>query len=795
MLVGLAVLGSVSVGIVGYVNGQTALVEAGNSELRILARARRDLLQQRLSQVESQIDTLATSGGVLSATKDLGEALVFASRAGELAPLLSYFQPVGSSVEERIALSGDGSQSIYGYKHASTHPAMASARANGGYADVYIIDATGAVVYSVSKAGDFALSLSEADLGGLEEGVEAATAAGPDDAVVGDLAPYSFAGGAPSLFVTQQVVAPDGMTLRGFVSIRLDVGFVDAVLSGRDGLGDTGQTYLVRADGVLLSNKPLTAAPTALEERIDDPAMRRSIAGGAESQLRFTALDGVEKLAVAMPVRFGSSQWAIVAERSVSESMGPVFAMRDLMITGTLAIAGLAGLFGILFSRWVTAQVAHLVKVMKALAGGDYSAPALDTSLNTEFGEMARAVEVFRQNALDVVGLTDAERRGQQQRKMDHARMMDSLRIAFGEVVDAARAGDFSRRVHIVFPDVELNQIASSINALMDTVERGLSETGKVLSALARTDLTLRVDGEFQGAFGQLKDDTNAVAEKLGGIVRRMRVTSRGLKTAAGEILSGANHLSDRTNKQAAMIEETSASMEQLASTVQENASLAKEAADVAGAVTRAAEQGGRSMGLATQAMERITASASKIGDIVSLIDDIAFQTNLLALNASVEAARAGEAGEGFAVVAVEVRRLAHSASKASSEIKGLIEKSGGEVSVGSQLVGEAAEELVSMLAASRASSNLMSRIAQQSSEQAASIDQVKTAVGEMDRITQHNAALVEETNGSIGQMQVQAVELDRIVELFRLEGSRTDSSPLSSDPTSKFALIHRGTR
>jgi methyl-accepting chemotaxis protein len=176
-------------------------------------------------------------------------------------------------------------------------------------------------------------------------------------------------------------------------------------------------------------------------------------------------------------------------------------------------------------------------------------------------------------------------------------------------------------------------------------------------------------------------------------------------------------------------------------------------------------------MNRATEAMDRITQSSGKISNIIGLIDDIAFQTNLLALNASVEAARAGEAGKGFAVVAVEVRRLAQSAAQASSEVKGLIEQSGVEVTGGTKLVAEAAQMLVSMLDAARESSDLIEAIAAASQDQSSAIEEVGSAVRQLDEMTQHNAALVEETNASIEQTEAQATALDRIVDVFALEG------------------------
>jgi methyl-accepting chemotaxis protein len=209
--------------------------------------------------------------------------------------------------------------------------------------------------------------------------------------------------------------------------------------------------------------------------------------------------------------------------------------------------------------------------------------------------------------------------------------------------------------------------------------------------------------------------------------------------------------------------------MEQLASTVSENAGRAEAASVKAHAVSETAGEGGAVMRQANEAMDRITASSAKISNIIGMIDDIAFQTNLLALNASVEAARAGDAGKGFAVVAVEVRRLAQSAASASAEVKVLIEQSGTEVSGGSKLVADAASKLSAMLTAARSSSALMDGIARQSQEQASAIEEVTTAVRQMDEMTQHNAALVEQINASIEQTESQATDLDRIVDVFTM--------------------------
>jgi len=439
---------------------------------------------------------------------------------------------------------------------------------------------------------------------------------------------------------------------------------------------------------------------------------------------------------------------------------------------GVALIMLLAGAVMLLSSRLVTVPLTHMTNGMKRLTEGDLSVEANGGQRVAEVAAMAQALLIFRdalRNRAELASTAD------QAAKLDARRAAESasLNRSLADVVGAAVAGDLTRRIDAHYEDGELRDVAKAINDLVGTVEAGLGETSDVLASIARAELDRRVKGNYRGAFGQLKTDTNAVADRLTEIVGQLKTTSAALKTATGEILSGANDLSERTTKQAATIEETSATMEQLAGMVIENAAKAEAASVQAGSVSRTAEEGGVVMTQATDAMERITTSSAKISNIIGMIDDIAFQTNLLALNASVEAARAGDAGKGFAVVAVEVRRLAQSAASASSDVKALIEQSANEVQGGSRLVAEAASKLSSMLSAVQDNNRALDAIARASRAQASSIEEVNVAVRQMDEMTQHNAALVEETNAAIEQTEAQAVELDRVVDVFKLGGNR----------------------
>ncbi|WP_254082078.1 methyl-accepting chemotaxis protein [Devosia sp. WQ 349K1] len=503
---------------------------------------------------------------------------------------------------------------------------------------------------------------------------------------------------------------------------------------------------------------------------------------------------GTELFAIASRVKFPgvSEEWTLIMEIPAATIYASINETRNLALIASVVLLIITLALVRLGAGMIAKPIVRMTGVMRELTEGKYDIEVPYRDGGDEIGGMARAVEVFRENGLKISQMTEAEAARIIADEQSRRDMMTDLQAAFGEVVDAAIAGDFSKRVHSQFPDPELNGLAGSINSLVETVDRGIGETGVVLGALARTDLTVRMSGDYRGAFAKLKEDANAVAETLSDVVSQLKHTSQSIKTATGELLSGANDLSERTTKQAATIEQTSAAMEQLAHTVVQSADRARDANQDAQLVTRTAEEGGEVMTKATLAMTQISTSSAKISNIIGLIDDIAFQTNLLALNASVEAARAGDAGKGFAVVAVEVRRLAQSAAQASSDVKALIEASANEVTVGTRLVDEAAGKLASMVEAAKSNSRLMDSIARDSREQASAIEEVTIAVRQMDEMTQHNAALVEETNAAIEQTEAQANELDRVVAVFRTDARARTSAAAPAAPAAPAARPQR---
>jgi methyl-accepting chemotaxis protein len=768
-VLGAALVASAAIGVGSYVISSGTVSTMTEEKLEMVAQQRADALAKSLAAIKDDLVVTAATNTTITALGDIqmGWQQLIKDQTAKLQDVFIAQNP--NPPDQRDQLIAPESKMGYVITHKKFHPAFQGQRQTRGYGDIYIFDKLGNLVYSVAKQDDFAANFAtggqwaETELGKLY--AQALTATAPGEVFFSDLAPYAPMGGQLASFIATPIFS--GKTMLGVLAFRMsDAGF-STILDSRLGLGETGETFYVGADGLLRSNSPFSDADDRMATVYSAPSVDRAMGSGEVTTSQVSTYRGIPMVAAAAPVEFLGHKWALVATIGEAEALAPVGHMGTMiLLVGGLVIAG-AGLLGWLFSRTITKPVTRLTATMQALAGGDLSVEVQGADGKDELGEMARAVGVFRENAIRVADMTEEEKAGSDRRRVERAEMMQKLQRAFGEVVDAAIDGDFSRRVEASFPDAELNNLAGSVNRLVETVDRGLAETGEVLAALAQTDLTQRMTGDYNGAFGQLKDDTNGVADRLSEIVMQLRNTSRALKTATGEILSGANDLSERTTKQAATIEETSAAMEQLAGTVVANAKRADEASSKARSVSQTATEGGEVMRKATEAMELITASSGKISNIIGMIDDIAFQTNLLALNASVEAARAGEAGKGFAVVAVEVRRLAQSAAEASSEVKALIEQSANEVAGGSKLVDEAAHKLVAMLEAAKDNAALIEGIAAASRDQAAAIEEVSSAVRTLDEMTQHNAALVEQTNAAIEQTEAQATELDHVVEVF----------------------------
>ncbi|HZX78849.1 methyl-accepting chemotaxis protein [Lysobacter sp.] len=346
---------------------------------------------------------------------------------------------------------------------------------------------------------------------------------------------------------------------------------------------------------------------------------------------------------------------------------------------------------------------------------------------------------------------------------------MNAINAEIKTLVDAACAGDFSRRGDASRFEFVYHDVVQSLNQLMATAEEGLHEVGTLLAAVADGDLNRRVEVELPGQFGRLAGDANRTVDQLAQIVGQIRQGSDAISSAAAEIAAGNSDLSQRTEQQAASLEETASSMEELTSTVRQNADNARQANQLAQSAAEVAGQGGTVVGEVVETMNAINASSKKIADIIGVIDGIAFQTNILALNAAVEAARAGEQGRGFAVVAAEVRSLAQRSANAAKEIKQLITDSVTKVEEGSELVDQAGKTMNEIVTSVKKVTDIIADISAASQEQSSGIEQVNNAITQMDEGTQQNAALVEQASAAARSLEQQSEQLVQTVAVFRL--------------------------
>ena len=347
---------------------------------------------------------------------------------------------------------------------------------------------------------------------------------------------------------------------------------------------------------------------------------------------------------------------------------------------------------------------------------------------------------------------------------------------AIQRVVGLAARGDFSSRLEDTSTIDFLHELTININLVLESADRGLREANEVLGALADGDLTRSIEGNYQGAFGELKDYTNQTVHSLRRMISQIAEAAASVSTAAQQIARGNQDLSARTEEQASSLQETASSMEELTATVRQNAENAQQARQMASGASAVASRGAESVQQMVRTMDEIHLAARKIVDIISVIDGIAFQTNILALNAAVEAARAGEQGRGFAVVASEVRNLAQRSAAAAKEIKALISDSVDKVEQGSALAGDTGKVITEVVDSVRRVSDVVAEISAASAEQRGGIEQVNTAITHMDEVTQQNAALVEQASAAAESLEEQAVSLAHSVAVFRLAGASADA-------------------
>jgi methyl-accepting chemotaxis protein len=591
--------------------------------------------------------------------------------------------------------------------------AMPTIKDAGGLQNITFVDAKGtalARIHTPDKFGD--------DLTGRRKTVVEALATGK---LVAGIEPGKS---AVSMFASAPVIS-GGKTV-GVVDIG--TGLTNAYFEPLAAKIDGDITVHVAADGKFAVQASTGQNSLLSEEQLKNAFDGRSVQEEVESA-------GKTFVVNAVPFKNFSGKTIGVLEVASNVSDVAADATRALWTTivGTVIVSLLSLLGFYLFARSLGGVIGRINATMSKLAAGNLDASIEGGERLDEVGAMARAVQIFKDNALRT-------------RQLEHD-------------ADQQRA----------LTDEERRQSSELDRTRAEAMLQATSGLADGLRHLAAGDLSFQLTDRFADDFENLRADFNRAVEQLRLTLTSVSGATSSIESGSREISQSADDLSKRTEQQAASLEETAAALDQITANVTNSSKRAEEARSVAVQANESARQSGEVVRNAVGAMSKIEQSSNEISNIIGVIDEIAFQTNLLALNAGVEAARAGDAGKGFAVVAQEVRELAQRSAKAAKEIKDLIRNSNGDVQNGVQLVSETGDALKKIESFIVTMNQHMDAIATSAREQSIGLSEVNTAVNQMDQVTQQNAAMVEEANAAGATLATESAKLKDLVSQFSL--------------------------
>jgi methyl-accepting chemotaxis protein len=613
----------------------------------------------------------------------------------------------------------------YHFQHGRFHPYFRDTLQSSGYYDIFLFNLDGDLMYSVAKESDFATNILDGPFAdsGLTKAFAQARNGEEGEVYFADFAAYEPSAGEPAAFMSTPVFDQGGLLL-GVVAIQVPGNQIDFIFNSPLGKGETGQIFAVGPD-LLTRNAP----------RFDDGIPRLSdvsyanelqaiFAGRDTSEGIVSGIAGEDVLIEGALIEVFGNPWAIIGEIHADEVQTPVMIARNKMMVVTFVIAGLGAFLGWLTARSVVQPLARLGNAMTAVSEKDYDVDLSDQNRGDEIGNLFKGLDDFRGKL----------------RASDEAELeREALQVKQAQVV---------------------------------------SRLSTALTKLADGDLQHKIETPFDGEYDQLRQDYNRTMLNLNKTIGSVVIRSGAIRQRSDMMSQSSDDLSRRTENQAATLEETAAALDEMTASVKSAAEGARQVKEVVSSARDDADKSEPVVKDAVHAMTEIEGSSQEISQIIGVIDDIAFQTNLLALNAGVEAARAGEAGRGFAVVASEVRALAQRSSEAAKQIKALISESSGQVERGVTLVGQAGQVLTKIASHINHISELVAEIASGSEEQSIGLGEINIGVTQLDKVTQQNAAMVEEATASSHALNGDAAQLEELVTHFRLDESVIGSAP-----------------